>query len=70
MYDVSKMDFDELKDEKLSMQRELLKFESKHGRPSTKESRDVMREVYDRYRSVKRSIAKWESSEPGQRDEV
>ncbi|XP_077970381.1 protein FAM13B-like isoform X2 [Styela clava] len=56
-FDVARMSFENLKDEKLSMQRELLKFESRHGRPTTKQSKQLMREVYDRYRAVKRLLA-------------
>lgn len=64
-FDVTRMAQEELKDEKLSMQRELLRFEGKYGRPATKESKQVMREVYDRYRAVKRALAKWKSGEQG-----
>ena len=38
--------------EKAAMQRELLKHESRHGRPSTKEEKEIMRSVYERYRLV------------------
>ena len=41
---------DEIRAEKVAMQRELLKFEGMHGRPNTKEEKEMMRHVYDRYR--------------------
>lgn len=56
-YDITKMAVEELKEEKLSMQRELLKYERSHGRPSTREEKQTMRDVYDRYRDVKRILA-------------
>lgn len=43
-------------EEKLCIQKALLRFESVHGRPSSRADRDLMRPLYDRYRSVKRLI--------------
>jgi len=43
---------EQIKAEKIAMQRELLRYEERYGRPSTKKEKDVMRNVYDRYRQV------------------
>jgi hypothetical protein len=40
--------------EKSTMQKQLLMLEKRHGRPDTKEEKDVVRSLYDRYRIVKR----------------
>jgi hypothetical protein len=53
--DIESMTREQILEEKLDLQKALLRFESLHGRPSTKLERDVMRSVYDRYRSVKRT---------------
>lgn len=55
-FDIMKMALEELKEEKLSMQRELLKYEARYGRPSTKDAKQIMRGIYDRYRAVKRLL--------------
>lgn len=44
-------------DEKSDLQRELLKFESIYGHPDCGRPREIMRPIYDRYRSVKRLVA-------------
>ncbi|XP_059176028.1 protein FAM13A-like isoform X2 [Physella acuta] len=56
--EVTQMTRDQVQEEKLAVQRALLHFESLHGRPTSKEDRDIMRPLYDRYRSVKRMLAK------------
>ena len=56
------MSSDEILDEKLDLQKALLRFESNHGRPSTKIDRDIMRPVYDRYRIVKRMVVRMPKS--------
>lgn len=61
------MALEELKEEKFSMQRELLKYEARYGRPSTKEAKQIMREIYDRYRAVKRLLS---ASDKKEYDEV
>ncbi|XP_065051161.1 protein FAM13B-like isoform X1 [Rhopilema esculentum] len=48
---------DQLKDEKLAVQKALLQYENLHGRPSSKEDRTLMRPIYERYRKIKRLIA-------------
>lgn len=45
---------DQLIEEKTSVQRALLYFESLFGRPGTPEERDAARPLYDRYRLLKR----------------
>lgn len=47
---------EQLVDEKSSVQRALLYFESIYGRPGTSEERDVARPLYDRYRLLKRLV--------------
>lgn len=48
----------QVKEEKLAIQRVLLEFESVHGKPSTKSERDAIRPLYDRYRCVKRLLVR------------
>jgi len=48
--DLTLMTREQIRIEKAAMQRELLKHESRHGRPSTKEEKEIMRSVYERYR--------------------
>lgn len=55
--DVTLMTINEIKDEKNDLQRLLLEFESAEGRPKTKVEREIVRVVYDRYRTVKRLLA-------------
>lgn len=50
------MSIEQLVDEKSSVQRALLYFESIYGRPGTPEERDVARPLYDRYRLLKRLV--------------
>lgn len=52
------MDGDQLMDEKVAVQKALLFFESVYGRPSSKEDRDLARPLYDRYRNLKRMVAR------------
>lgn len=49
---------DQLVDEKTSVQRALLYFESIFGRPGTPEERDAARPLYDRYRLLKRLVSR------------
>ena len=42
----------QIRAEKMAMQKELLKFETDRGRPTAKWERDIMRDIYDRYRYV------------------
>ncbi|XP_065641635.1 protein FAM13A isoform X1 [Hydra vulgaris] len=56
-HDIMLMTYDELKEEKLAVQKSLLQYENLHGRPETKEDKVLMRPLYDRYRKIKRRIA-------------
>lgn len=53
-FDLDFMSLEQIFDEKLEMQTFLLEFERIHGHPETKEEKDAMKELYERYRSVKR----------------
>lgn len=52
------MTSDQLIDEKVAIQKALLYLESIHGRPNNREDRDIVRPFYDRYRTLKRLVAK------------
>ncbi|XP_012943103.1 protein FAM13B [Aplysia californica] len=52
------MSREQVHDEKLAVQRALLHFEGLHGRPCTRDEKDLMRPLYDRYRSIKRILAR------------
>jgi len=52
------MSTSQVKEEKLAIQKALLEFESIHGKPSTKEERNTIRPLYDRYRCVKRMLVR------------
>uniref|UniRef100_T1JD08 Rho-GAP domain-containing protein n=1 Tax=Strigamia maritima TaxID=126957 RepID=T1JD08_STRMM len=56
--DIKIMSQQQVVEEKVAIQRMLLKFESSFGRPSSKSEMDIMRPMYDRYRNVKRLITK------------
>ncbi|CAG7724270.1 unnamed protein product [Allacma fusca] len=45
----------ELTEEKNSMQKQLLMLEKRHGRPGSKEEKEIVRTLYDRYRSLKKT---------------
>lgn len=49
---------DQLVEEKTSVQRALLYFESLFGRPGTPDERDAARPLYDRYRLLKRLVSR------------
>ena len=52
---------EQLVDEKTSVQRALLYFESLFGRPGTPDERDAARPLYDRYRLLKRLVSRHNS---------
>lgn len=56
--DLEKMNSVELQDEKCLMQRQLLVLEKRHGRPSSKAEKDIVRPLYERYRAIKRFSVK------------
>lgn len=52
--DPDMMSLDQVLDEKLELQCHLLEYEKKHGHPETKEEKEQMKDLYERYRTVKR----------------
>lgn len=54
--DLTNMNNVEMQEEKTALQKALLYYESVHGRPTTREDRDLARPLYDRYRQVKRIV--------------
>ncbi|XP_066128658.1 protein FAM13B isoform X5 [Saccopteryx bilineata] len=56
--DIKKMTKDHLVEEKSSLQKSLLYYESQHGRPVTREERHIVKPLYDRYRLVKQMLTR------------
>ena len=56
--ELSKMTTVELAEEKTALQKALLYYESLHGRPCTRDAKELARPLYDRYRLVKRSVSR------------
>ncbi|XP_059845894.1 protein FAM13B-like [Hypanus sabinus] len=56
--DIKEMRQNHLTAEKIALQKSLLHFESIHGRPVTREERQLVKPLYDRYRLVKQMLAK------------
>ncbi|KAM5214180.1 protein FAM13B isoform 2-T2 [Hipposideros larvatus] len=56
--DVKTMTKDHLVEEKTSLQKSLLYYESQHGRPVTREERHIVKPLYDRYRLVKQMLTR------------
>ncbi|XP_073077783.1 protein FAM13B isoform X2 [Manis javanica] len=56
--DIKKMTKDHLVEEKTSLQKSLLYYESQHGRPVTREERYIVKPLYDRYRLVKQMLTR------------
>ncbi|XP_043401075.1 protein FAM13A isoform X2 [Chelonia mydas] len=56
--DIKDMTRDEIAAEKVALQKALLYYESIHGRPVTKNERQVMKPLYDRYRLVKQILSR------------
>ncbi|CAB4035311.1 Hypothetical predicted protein [Paramuricea clavata] len=56
---VDEMSRDQLQDEKLAVQKALLQHENTFGRPTTKRDKDIMKPLYDRYRTIKRKITNY-----------
>ncbi|KAH1166511.1 hypothetical protein KIL84_015683 [Mauremys mutica] len=56
--DIKKMTKDHLAEEKTSLQKSLLYYESQHGRPVTREERHIVKPLYDRYRLVKQMLTR------------
>nr|XP_017529367.1 protein FAM13A isoform X3 [Manis javanica] len=56
--DIKDMTKDQIASEKVALQKALLYYESIHGRPVTKNERQVMKPLYDRYRLVKQILSR------------
>uniref|UniRef100_A0A8B9FIX7 FAM13A-like domain-containing protein n=1 Tax=Amazona collaria TaxID=241587 RepID=A0A8B9FIX7_9PSIT len=56
--DIKDMTRDQIAAEKVALQKALLYYESIHGRPVTKNERQVMKPLYDRYRLVKQILSR------------
>ncbi|XP_051869698.1 protein FAM13B-like isoform X2 [Pristis pectinata] len=56
--DIKEMRQNHLTAEKIALQKSLLHFESIHGRPVTREEKQLVKPLYDRYRLVKQMLAK------------
>lgn len=50
------LSYEQLMDEKTAVQKALLQIEGTFGRPISKEDRDIVRPLYDRYRTLKRLL--------------
>ncbi|XP_050307394.1 protein FAM13A [Anthonomus grandis grandis] len=59
---LEEMTAEQLIEEKIATQKALLFLESVHGRPQSKQDRDIVRPFYDRYRMLKRMVAKVSSA--------
>lgn len=49
---------EQLLQEKVAVQKGLLHLEGTHGRPTSKDERDIVRPLYDRYRTLKRLLVR------------
>ncbi|XP_037991122.1 protein FAM13A isoform X4 [Motacilla alba alba] len=56
--DIKDMTRDQIAAEKVALQKALLSYEGIHGRPVTKNERQVMKPLYDRYRLVKQILSR------------
>ncbi|XP_055967210.1 protein FAM13A isoform X2 [Sorex fumeus] len=56
--DIKDMTKAQIANEKVALQKALLYYESVHGRPVTKNERQVMKPLYDRYRLVKQILSR------------
>ncbi|XP_048398980.1 protein FAM13B-like isoform X2 [Stegostoma tigrinum] len=56
--DIKEMRQNHLTAEKIALQKSLLYFESLHGHPVTREEKQLVKPLYDRYRLVKQMLAK------------
>ncbi|XP_068259029.1 protein FAM13A isoform X1 [Nyctibius grandis] len=56
--DIKDMTRDQIAAEKVALQKALLYYESIHGRPVTKNERQLMKPLYDRYRLVKQILSR------------
>ncbi|KAK5608462.1 hypothetical protein CRENBAI_025011 [Crenichthys baileyi] len=56
--DIKDMTREQIGAEKVALQKALLQYESIHGRPVTKNERQIMKPLYDRYRLVKQILCR------------
>ena len=61
-YDLEAMNSEQLVQEKLDLQSALLQFEHLFGHPESNEEKALVKDVYDRYRSVKRHVRRSSST--------
>jgi hypothetical protein len=59
--DLRLMSQDQIRDEKIAVQKTLLHFEGLYGRPVTKAEKEAMKPLYNRYRQIKQLLAKPQS---------
>ena len=60
--DLDLMSIEQIIDEKLDIQTVLLDFERIHGHPETKDEKEAMKDLYDRYRSLKMIVKRSNSA--------
>ena len=60
--DLDLMSIEQIIDEKLDIQTLLLDFERIHGHPETKEEKEAMKELYERYRALKMIVRRSQSA--------
>merc|ERR1719433_899332 len=60
--DLDLMSIEQIIDEKLDIQTLLLDFERIHGHPETKEEKEAMKELYERYRALKMMVKRSQSA--------
>jgi len=53
-FELTEMNSDQIREEKLDMQSQLLDFEKEHGHPLNRADKEIMSNLYERYRLVKR----------------
>ncbi|XP_052264203.1 protein FAM13A-like isoform X2 [Dreissena polymorpha] len=63
--DIELMNHEQVQEEKLAVQKALLHFEGIHGRPKSRDEKDLMRPLYDRYRTIKRLLSRQPMSPRG-----
>lgn len=56
--EINEMNRGDLLEEKLALQKALLHLENVFGRPVTREDRDLVRPLYQRYRCLKRMVVR------------
>ncbi|XP_071808113.1 protein FAM13A-like isoform X1 [Asterias amurensis] len=62
--DIFMMNKEQVQEEKTAIQKALLQMENKYGRPSTREAKELMKPLYDRYRNVKKLLVRLDLRQP------